>query len=341
MWSKYIRPTLGHLPLDSITRPGSRAPANGDREAQAQRAQPGPLQAQDDAEDRRRLGSGRRRGSAEDPEGPRGRKEEPAIYSEAELARLVTVSASEPERLALVLLLVHGGLRVSEVAALRWTDIDLQAGLMTIRHNFSAGVATTPKGGVAKPVGLTPELIAALRQVPRRIEQVLARRRGDAWGAPHQELDRLRCTSSRTLRSCAGPTRTCCGTPAPDHARAARLRPLSASRRTPATPGSPPPNATSTWPRRPPRSRQRRSGARRPPRRAPGAKPGPKSDPANKAPKARFNNAPRTHWDLQQPRERLQFAGLVHRDRQPRAGCNSVPEARVGNMASCTPDNGG
>ncbi len=189
VWSKYIRPTLGHLPLDSITRPdlarlrtaieklkpSVRNQVLSKLQMMLRIAVDWDLVADEDLPKIRK-----------DRE---GRKEEPAIYSEAELARLVTVAASEPERLALVLLLVHGGLRVSEVAALRWTDIDLQAGLMTIRHNFSAGVATTPKGGVAKPVGLTPELIAALRQVPRRIEQVLARRRGDAWD--HHTKDSL------------------------------------------------------------------------------------------------------------------------------------------------------
>ncbi|MBK8265572.1 MAG: tyrosine-type recombinase/integrase [Nannocystis sp.] len=179
VWSLYIRPTLGSIPIDSITRPDlSRLRAAIEKLKPSGRNQVISklrtilrIAADWDViidEDIPRLRMDREE-----------RKKEPEVYTEAELGRLC--AAAGPEDRALVLLLVHGCLRVSEVAALRWSDLDLQAGLMTIRHNFSAGIAATPKGGVAKPVGLTPELVEALREVPRRIEQVLARRRGDAW----------------------------------------------------------------------------------------------------------------------------------------------------------------
>jgi integrase/predicted DNA-binding transcriptional regulator AlpA len=179
VWSLYIRPVLGPIPIDSITRPDlARLRAAIEKLKPSARNQIISklrtilrIAADWDVildEDIPQIRKDRE-----------GRKKEPEVYTEAELGRLF--AAAGPEDLALALLLVHGCLRVSEVAALRWSDLDLKAGLMTIRHNFSAGIASTPKGGLAKPVGLTPELIEALRQVPRRIEQVLARPRGDAW----------------------------------------------------------------------------------------------------------------------------------------------------------------
>ena len=105
------------------------------------------------------------------------KKPEPIVYTDAQAERLVAAALElGDEACALVLLLLHGGLRVSEVAALRWSDVDLAAGLMTIQHNFSAGEAATPKGGEAAPVGLTPDLATVLARLPRHGEHVLVRR---------------------------------------------------------------------------------------------------------------------------------------------------------------------
>ncbi|MEZ4383032.1 MAG: site-specific integrase [Nannocystaceae bacterium] len=104
-------------------------------------------------------------------------KPEPIVLTEEEASRLLSAAeAMGSEQAAIVLLLLHGGLRISEVAALRWEDVDLDGGLMTIRHNFSAGEEATPKGAKAKPVGLTPPLAEALRRLPRKLEFVLTRR---------------------------------------------------------------------------------------------------------------------------------------------------------------------
>ena len=105
-----------------------------------------------------------------------GKKPEPVVYTEQQADRLLAAArAMGGEYSAIVLLLLHGGLRVSEVAALRWSDVDLDTGLMTIQHNYSAGEDATPKGGVAAPVGLTPELARALAALPRQGEHVLVR----------------------------------------------------------------------------------------------------------------------------------------------------------------------
>lgn len=103
------------------------------------------------------------------------KKPDPVVYTESEAEQLLGAAGRDQESLAMVLLLLHGGLRVSEVCALRWSDVDFRHGLMTIAHNYSAGVDSTPKGGVAAPVGLSPALAAVLRELPRRGEHVLMR----------------------------------------------------------------------------------------------------------------------------------------------------------------------
>ena len=111
-----------------------------------------------------------------------GKRPEPVVYTDEQAERLIAAARElGDDTCALVLLLLHGGLRVSEVAALRWSDVDLAAGLMTIRHNFSDGEAATPKGGQAAPVGLTPELARVLAALPRHGEHVLLRQHRGAW----------------------------------------------------------------------------------------------------------------------------------------------------------------
>lgn len=96
------------------------------------------------------------------------KRAEPVVYTEEEAERLIDAAKQEGgDAPVLVLLLLHGGLRASEARALRWGDIDLRKGSMKIQHNYSDGEEATPKGGVAAPVGMSPELSAPLRALPR------------------------------------------------------------------------------------------------------------------------------------------------------------------------------
>ncbi|MBK9752409.1 MAG: site-specific integrase [Nannocystis sp.] len=83
--------------------------------------------------------------------------------------------ADDPDNAAIILLLLHCSLRVSEVCALRWSDIDFRRKVVTICHNYSDGEDSTPKGIVSAPVGLTPVLATALRALPRGHDHVLVR----------------------------------------------------------------------------------------------------------------------------------------------------------------------
>ncbi|MCY0991075.1 site-specific integrase [Nannocystis sp. ILAH1] len=65
-----------------------------------------------------------------------------------------------------VLLGLDGGLRRGEILALKWTDVDLKRGLLTIRHNLVRGKVDLPKGRTEDEVGLTMRLTETLRGFP-------------------------------------------------------------------------------------------------------------------------------------------------------------------------------
>jgi integrase len=82
-----------------------------------------------------------------------------------ELSRLVKAMRDDPERLALVLLGAEAGLRQGETLALEWVDVDLVAGLLTVRRSSWKGLIGTPKSGKERKVPLTGRLRAALKAV--------------------------------------------------------------------------------------------------------------------------------------------------------------------------------
>ena len=96
----------------------------------------------------------------------------------AELAAfLETAEHVTPPYAALFLLLGHTGLRPGEAFALRWTDIDFDAGRLQVERAWSAGRIESTKTGARRIVDLTDRLVRRLRrlQLERKLE---ARRRG-------------------------------------------------------------------------------------------------------------------------------------------------------------------
>ncbi|WAS91923.1 tyrosine-type recombinase/integrase [Nannocystis punicea] len=165
-WCRYIRPVLGDLPLDAIGREavGKLRAKLGKMKPQSRNELLGKLRAAlRQAEDWALLEDAPKIKMEKAP-----KRAEPVVYTEEEAERLIDAAKREGgDAPVLVLLLLHGGLRSSEARALRWGDIDLRKGIMKIQHNYSDGEDATPKGGVAAPVGMSPELSAALRALPR------------------------------------------------------------------------------------------------------------------------------------------------------------------------------
>lgn len=119
---------------------------------------------------------------------PKTRKKR--VFSDAEIARLSEAAADRsPEALLVCLLALDVNLRVSEICALRWTDIDFEQKTITVEHNVYKGEEQTPKGEI-RTIALSAAVLRALEEHRRRGELgplVVYRRSqhtGGEW-APH------------------------------------------------------------------------------------------------------------------------------------------------------------
>lgn len=80
-------------------------------------------------------------------------------FSEAE--RLVH-HADEQWR-PMIVVALRTGLRLGELLALRWEDVDLVAGRLLVRRSLVRGVLGTPKSGKSREVPLSPEAVRMLK----------------------------------------------------------------------------------------------------------------------------------------------------------------------------------
>lgn len=63
---------------------------------------------------------------------------------------------------------VRTGLRLGELLALSWTDVDLEAGRLFVRRAVARGIVGTPKNGRSREVALSQQARAALEAHARR-----------------------------------------------------------------------------------------------------------------------------------------------------------------------------
>jgi integrase len=86
-----------------------------------------------------------------------GKADEVRAFSDDEILRLLAVAG---ERKAVYLMAVHTGLRRSELAALKWTDLHLDALTPFVKVR-----ASTTKNGKPADIRLLPEVVAALGEL--------------------------------------------------------------------------------------------------------------------------------------------------------------------------------
>ena len=89
------------------------------------------------------------------PRDPTPAEEKREAYTPEEVSDMLELA--DPVERALVLLGAHAGLRVSEILALEWPDVSLDAGTLRVRHG---------KGGKAATVVLSGSLAGVLEDLP-------------------------------------------------------------------------------------------------------------------------------------------------------------------------------
>lgn len=87
------------------------------------------------------------------------------VYSPAEVRALVAAAASEQDA-AIFLTAAFTGLRLGELVALRWRDVDLDRRLARVRGTWSGTELSTPKTGRVRSVPRAPKVVETLARQP-------------------------------------------------------------------------------------------------------------------------------------------------------------------------------
>ena len=89
------------------------------------------------------------------------------VFSPEEVWALVRAAASEQDG-AIFLTAAFTGLRMGELLALRWRDVDFAGATIRVRGSYAAGHLTTPKSGKVRAVPMAPDVASALALLGRR-----------------------------------------------------------------------------------------------------------------------------------------------------------------------------
>src|ERR1700691_51885 len=79
------------------------------------------------------------------------------VFSPEEIWALVRAADSEQDG-AIFLTAAFTGLRMGELRALRWREVDFAGSVMRVRTSFGSGMLTTPKSGKVRSVPLAPDV---------------------------------------------------------------------------------------------------------------------------------------------------------------------------------------
>jgi integrase len=89
------------------------------------------------------------------------------VFSREEVMALVRAAESERDA-ALYLTASFTGLRLGELLALRWGDVDFDADTIRVERNYTAGREGTPKSGRGRAVPMMEEVAQALARLGQR-----------------------------------------------------------------------------------------------------------------------------------------------------------------------------
>jgi integrase len=102
---------------------------------------------------------------------PQRRSGDIDVFSPEEVWALVRAASSDQDG-ALFLTAAFTGLRMGELLALRWRDVDFAGRTVRVRASYYAGALTTPKSGKARAVPMAPDVASALAQLGDRVDWV-------------------------------------------------------------------------------------------------------------------------------------------------------------------------
>jgi integrase len=89
------------------------------------------------------------------------------VFSREEVMALVRAAETEQDA-TLYLTAAFTGLRIGELLALRWEDVDFDADTIRVRRNWTAGREGTPKSGRGRAVPMIEEVAQALARLGQR-----------------------------------------------------------------------------------------------------------------------------------------------------------------------------
>jgi integrase len=93
------------------------------------------------------------------------------VFSPEEVWALVRAADSEQDA-AIYLTAAFTGLRMGELLALRWRDVDFAGATIRVRASWAANEVTTPKSGKVRAVPLAPDVAEALAKLGDRKDWV-------------------------------------------------------------------------------------------------------------------------------------------------------------------------
>ncbi len=89
------------------------------------------------------------------------------VFSPEEVMSLVR-AAGDDQDAAIYLTAAFTGLRMGELLALHWRDVDFAHSVLRVRASFSGGALTTPKSGKVRSVPMAPRVAETLAQLGQR-----------------------------------------------------------------------------------------------------------------------------------------------------------------------------
>ncbi len=163
--------TFGERALDSID------PTEAERWAREQRwAVPVVVTMLNDAVEKRLLLVNPFKGLSK--KGPGRRDTDPLTVADVERLAAIAGELHGQTMCSFVLFTAYSGMRVGEVFALRWEDIDFRRGRILVRRRLYRGQLDLPKSNKTREIVLTPQARSALDPLNRSSEWVFTAKRG-------------------------------------------------------------------------------------------------------------------------------------------------------------------